>query len=585
MQKRPQPVVHTGHIKFLAKGQSADGELFLKLRISSEGKDRIEILSLGALERESNSALSALRACLVTAETRRELQQRVQRTVNHPATLFVATLSGWFGRCFVLPSGEVIGGGKIAVCLGDANRQVSAKFGHRGTLQGWQRVAELARGNSRFMLALALAFAGPVVELLALELPMIQLVGAAGSGKSGISVAAGSVWGGRLSAGRVSFAETWNQTVNNLEALAVGHSGTFLILDDTRLADQDSGRARGALFRSVSSAVMRLAEGTMKGRLTDSSPTAAWSLGLLSISNFSLDEMAAETGVVVDEALRSRLIDVPLPLGASGAFERLHGFADHAALTAKLKRLAALNFGCASREFLRRLVEWRTRDEGGLRSWLEARRETYRREAVRRIEPGTRDLARVHEKFATLFAAGALAIKFGILPWKRIELGRALLVCERAHVDLVAKQSPRRGQHADPWKRLVAYVAKNRSKFIDLRRGPVERPDDHDHASCAGYIHRRQDGRLELLFSEALLARVCGGLGVLRQLLSDAEHGRWILRDKSRFSVKRTIAKGVRRQVIAFDATAFEAIAPVGSSASRAGAAIRSEELGKAGVA
>ena len=49
------------------------------------------------------------------------------------------------------------------------------KFGCLGTLPRWKRTPELARGNTQFMLAVALAFTGPVVEALGLEPPMIQL--------------------------------------------------------------------------------------------------------------------------------------------------------------------------------------------------------------------------------------------------------------------------------------------------------------------------------------------------------------------------------------------------------------------------
>ncbi len=51
-----------------------------------------------------------------------------------------------------------------------------------------------------------------------------------------------------------------------------------------------------------------------------------------------------------------------------------------------------------------------------------------------------RRLDRVHEKMATLYAAGSLAIEFGILPWTRPRLIRALLSCTRAHVALVARE-------------------------------------------------------------------------------------------------------------------------------------------------
>jgi uncharacterized protein (DUF927 family) len=82
---------------------------------------------------------------------------------------------------------------RLRVCLPEIYREFADKFASRGTLDAWQRIAKLAIGNSRLMLALALAFAGPVASLLNVEPPSVQLVGMNGAGKSAILTAAGSV--------------------------------------------------------------------------------------------------------------------------------------------------------------------------------------------------------------------------------------------------------------------------------------------------------------------------------------------------------------------------------------------------------
>ncbi len=92
---------------------------------------------------------------------------------------------------------------------------------------------------------------------------------------------------------------------------------------------------------------MRLAEGSMKRRMTDVGAPPTWWMGVLSNSNPSLDEIAAIDHCHVDDALRTRLIDVPLPPGAHGAFECLHGFDDHAAFAAEVLRIARDHYGVA----------------------------------------------------------------------------------------------------------------------------------------------------------------------------------------------------------------------------------------------
>ncbi len=106
-----------------------------------------------------------------------------------------------------------------------------------------------------------------------------------------------------------------------------------------------------------------------------------------------------------------RLVGVPLPDGAHGAFEDLHGEAGVVGFSRCIRRLVAKHFGHPSRGFLRRLAEWRARDEPGLLAWLEQRRSFYLRQAHRLAAPGRR-LDRVHEKMATVYAAGCLAIEF-----------------------------------------------------------------------------------------------------------------------------------------------------------------------------
>ena len=163
--------------------------------------------------------------------------------------------------------------------------------------------------------------------------------GAPGSGKTAVAMAVGSVWGLHRepdSARNRGFAESWNNTLNNLEPVAAAHNHTLLILDETRTADK-RGRP---LAETITNAVMRLEKSAEKGRHNDAAPPKSWWVPVLSTSNKSLDEMAVEGRASIDDAHRGRLSDIPLPDDGSGIFEDLHGFETHAALS---KRLAELS--------------------------------------------------------------------------------------------------------------------------------------------------------------------------------------------------------------------------------------------------
>ncbi len=73
------------------------------------------------------------------------------------------------------------------------------------------------------MLAIALAFVGPIGPLLGVEQVMIQLVGDPVSAKSAIVTGAGSVWSCNIDLPLPTFSETWNNTINGLERVAAAH--------------------------------------------------------------------------------------------------------------------------------------------------------------------------------------------------------------------------------------------------------------------------------------------------------------------------------------------------------------------------
>jgi hypothetical protein len=547
------------NVEILAMGRCSDDHYFLELRIVVGGRRRRHVLSLEDFEAAPDRVIASLEAGLVTPSSRADFRRRVQEAVRTLRPTFrVVTRPGWYGRCFVLPSGEVFGDEpNLRVCLPEIYREFGEKFASRGTLRGWRRIAELAVGNPALIIALAHAFTGPVVALLGVEAPGIQLVGEPGGGKSGIAEAVASVWCGRE--GTIgAFLETWNQTKHTVEKVAAAHSASLLILDDTRLFERFDRKG----FANFREAIMRAGGGRMKRRWDDVGDLIRFRTPVLSISNDSLDKMAGDVGVEIDDALRDRLIDIPLPDGVKGAFEELHGCGDYDTLATELLRLAGENYGVASVEFIERIVEWRERDAAGLIASLKARREAYLTVAKRRVTSASRRLARIHHRFATIYAAAALAIEFGILPWDRRTVGKVIIACELAHVNFVEGNNASvvaQLRTEDPFEALKDYVRDHGASFIDLRGALVDPDGDHDHATCAGYVSQGRGG-LELLLSEAKLQEVCGGKAGALRAKAQLDAAGWLVRDGARPSTRRTIwARGdnKREQVIAIRAEAF----------------------------
>jgi len=229
--------------------------------------------------------------------------------------------------------------------------------------------------------------------------------------------------------------------------------------------------------------------------------------------------------------------------------------------------LARSNHGDPSVYFIQQIVRWRKRDETRLVAWLRARREEYLSVAGRRVTSASRDLARFHQRFATIYAAAALAIALLILPWSRASLGQALIACELAHVELVAgniASGVAQARAEDPFERLKAHVRDRRASFVDLRDGLIDPDGNHDHDSCEGYVNQHGDKTLEFLFAESKLQQVCGGKVQALRVKAELDAAGWLVRDTARPCTRRTIWAGgrnKREQVIAIRAEAFDGAA------------------------
>jgi hypothetical protein len=291
----------------------------------------------------------------------------------------------------------------------------------------------------------------------------------------------------------------------------------------------------------IKKTVMRLYNGVRKGR-SGQIGRLTWWMGLLSTSNKSLEEMAEDARTTCPDSLRTRLIDVPMPLPRR-AFEELHGLSVRS-FSVKLLNIVRNHHGGPSVLFVRRVAAWRERNPEELDDFLSKRRDWYRGRAKQVIHSGTRRSARVTDSFGKIYAAGCAAIELKILPWSGAELGGALIACEQAHIDQLAGALTGLGgemRPADAWKRLVAHGRAHRHEFVDLRTRLLDDEAAHDHEQCLGYVNKQKNGPLEYLFSEAILCRICGSRGGWERLAARLKDEGALLCDLRGKVVKRQI--------------------------------------------
>ena len=409
----------TGHITLIGRGISDNKQRFCKLRVKGDLGIRTIVVRENRLE-DHRDQLEAIGANLVSKSAFSELEKRIQANGFTRPTFHVVTRIEIRDDAMALPRGAYPKTDKFEVALTDVPLEIQRKYMTRGTLKGWRDLARLARGNSRMMLAFSLPFVGPLSDVASVEHVGIQLFEEeGGSGKSAIGVAASSAWGSDpdpVQADRNGFGQSWNSTVNNLERVFAGYNQTVAFLNETRAAAGSDIR----FANSILEAIMKIEGSVGRGRLNEAE-TRRWFLPLLSTSNISVRDLAKQAGQASDSAFLDRLADVPVPAGGHRMFETLHGFADVAAFSVELKRLASLNHGWPGRRFVKRLLQAKQKNLAALKEFIEERRAGYVRKAKRKIVSSSRDLTRLHGKFATIYAAGALAIEYEILPFNSTE--------------------------------------------------------------------------------------------------------------------------------------------------------------------
>jgi putative DNA primase/helicase len=311
---------------------------------------------------------------------------------------------GWHDNAFVLPD-ESFGGVQNDKLLLQTATAHEHTFRQLGTLDSWQeQVARYAVGNSRLILALSAAFAGPLTGPCSSEGGGIHYKGQSSTGKSTALHVAGSVWGG---GGLTGFVRSWRATSNGLEGVALAHCDTLLCLDElSQLAAKEAGEA-----------AYMLANGSGKARSArDGSARrpATYRVLFLSSGEISLADKIAENGRDRRMAAgqRVRIVDVSADAGAGmGMFENLHGFETPDAMARHLREAAQRQYGVAGRAYLKEIVPIIRDLQKQVADIVKGFSKAY-------VPDGADgQVERVAQRFALIAAGGEIAARAGILPW------------------------------------------------------------------------------------------------------------------------------------------------------------------------
>lgn len=319
--------------------------------------------------------------------------------------LTAVTRTGWVpgGEPTFVISDEVIG--KRPVLSMIASSSTSAQRSPTaGTLESWRnKVGEKCRDNPMMILAVSLAFSGPLLALTGMTGGGLHYRGTSSSGKTTLIHLATSVWGSR------DLIHQWRATSNGLEGIATTMNDMLLPLDEI---GEIAGKALGE-------SIYMLANGTGKVRMTKEATvkeTERWRLALISSGEISVAEKLAESRQCARLGHEVRLIDIEADGRAHGVFDSLNGSSRGGEFADSIRAAAAENFGTVGREFVRILgAEW-----DAISRTVKPHMRKFQTEASGSLGlEADGSSHRVCERFALLAFAGEVATMMKLTGWEK----------------------------------------------------------------------------------------------------------------------------------------------------------------------
>ncbi|MCX7310233.1 MAG: DUF927 domain-containing protein [Alphaproteobacteria bacterium] len=390
---------------------------------------------------------------------------------------------------FVLP-GENIGRKGIGRVLLDGAAH-GAAYENKGTLADWRDgVAALAAGHAIPMLAISTALAGPLLHLAGLEGGGLNLFGQSSRGKTTCLQAAASVWG---RGGTPGYVRAWRATANGLEGAAAQSTDTVMVLDELGVVDA----------RDAAQALYGLANGQGKQRAArdgSAREPKSWRVLYISSGELPVDAKLAETpGRKARAGQLVRLLDVPAERGAGfGVFDNAGPDGDAGALARSIKLQATLAYGTAGPAFVRRLITDAVTGED-VRQLIS--------QFVVAMVPNNADgqVERAAQRFGLIAAAGELAAKFGIVPWRVGAARDAAAWALERWIELRGGTEPAEARQAVEQVRLFI------EQHGEARFSPVDDADARPVANRAGYRKGGGAEREWWVLREVWRQEICAG--------------------------------------------------------------------------
>jgi putative DNA primase/helicase len=317
---------------------------------------------------------------------------------------------------FVLPD-RVFGGGPEIVYGGSST---STPYRVAGSLAEWRdRIGRLCIRNSRLVLAVSVAFAGPLLHLVGEENGGFHFKGNSRDGKTTTLLVGRSPWGCGL--------DSWRATSNGLEGVAEVYCDALLCLDEMGQVDP----------REVGEIAYMRCNGSGKRRASrdgSARATKQWRILFLSSGEISLSQKMNEIGKKTRAGQEIRLVDIPANAGAGyGVFEDLYGASSPGAFAEQLKQATKECYGTPIREYLTQITHSYAGDPTQFATAIRTKRDDFINTYLPETASG--QVRSVCGRFGVVAAAGEMATGLGLTGWPEGEAEKAAATCFTAWLE------------------------------------------------------------------------------------------------------------------------------------------------------
>jgi hypothetical protein len=419
-------------IRFHAIGERLDGTKIIEIRfVDCDGKKLSERFNMSAISpRNLRTVADGLgdKGYLWPTDGVSSVEILKAVVADIPSRRFVMVgAPGWYEDAIVTPLRQY-GGTKKILIDPDAGAHLARYTKGPGSLKGWRKtVGRLAKKSTGLRLSIAAPLAAPLLRQLSMDSFALNLFAPTSTGKSSLLCAAASVPGLN---NKESGLPKWSESEAAIEQLAIGHRDGLYPLDESgdqggKVKPHEKAKKLAFLFsRNRARTLDKTYQKKINLTVRD------FRVVVLSTSEFALKTIAEVAGHARFGGEEVRLIDVPVtepgsvgvfdgvkvPSGRDpGEFGRL--------LADNLRRDAEINQGFAMDAFLKKFM----RNPEAALAKIKHYMGDFTAKVSLTLESGPDQ--RICANFSLMYAAAALGIEYGILPWKKEATRAAIEKC------------------------------------------------------------------------------------------------------------------------------------------------------------